>query len=151
MAVLDEKLLEDIKQAMKNGEKEVTETLRTLRAQLKDEKIKKGAELDLSEEEQVLTSAAKKRKEAIELFKQGGRDDLVKTEKFQLELIEKYLPEQLTEEDIENIVSETVSNLEVSNINDLGRVMGAVMPKEKGKADGKLVQQKVREALSKLS
>jgi uncharacterized protein YqeY len=151
MAALDERLLEDIKQAMKNSEKQITETLRTLRAQLKDERIKKGSDLELSEEEQVLTSAAKKRKEAIELFKQGGRDDLVKIEKFQLELIQKYLPEQLTEEDIDKLVSETVSNLEVSNINDLGRVMGALMPMVKGKADGKLVQQKVREALSKLS
>jgi len=151
MAALDNQLFEDIKQAMKSGEKKATETLRTLRAQLKDERIKKRSELELSEEEAVLTSAVKKRKESIELFKQGGRDDLVANELFQLKLIEKYLPKQLSEEDIDNIVTTTITSLEAKTLNDLGRIMGALMPLIKGKADGKLVQQKVREVLLKLS
>ena len=151
MAQIDERLSEEIKLTMKASEREKTETYRTLRAQIKDARIKKGDDLDDLEEEQVLMTAAKRRKESIEMFKQGNRDDLVKKEQFQLELIQKYLPEQISEEDVEKIVNETIASLNVSGMSDMGRVMGALMPKVKGKADGKIVQIKVKEALSKLS
>jgi uncharacterized protein len=151
MAQIDARLSEEIKLTMKAGEREKTETYRTLRAQIKDARIKKGTDLDDSEEEQVLMTAAKRRKESIEMFKQGNRDDLVAKEQFQLELIQKYLPEQISEEDVEKIVSETIASLNVTSMSDMGRVMGALMPKVKGKADGKIVQVKVKEALSKLS
>jgi len=151
MAQIDTQLSEDLKVSMKAGEKDKTETLRTLRAQIKDARIKKGDDLDTDEEEQVLMTAAKRRKESISMFKEGNRDDLVAKEQFQLELIQTYLPEQMSEEEVENIVNETVSSLNVSGMSDLGRVMGALMPKVKGKADGKIVQQKVRDALSKLT
>lgn len=151
MAQIDDRLSEEIKLTMKAGEKEKTETYRTLRAQIKDARIKKCEDLDESEEEQVLMTAAKRRKESIEMFKKGNRDDLVGKEQFQLELIQKYLPEQISEEDVEKIVNETIASLNVSNMSDMGRVMGALMPKVKGKADGKIVQTKVKEALSKLS
>lgn len=151
MAQIDDRLSSDVITSMKAGEKSKTETLRTLRAQIKDAKIKKGEDLDMAEEEQVLLTAAKRRKESIEMFKQGNRSDLVKNEEFQLELIQKYLPEQISEEEVERIVHDTISSLNVSGMSDLGRIMGALMPKVKGKADGKIVQQKVREALSNLS
>ncbi len=151
MANIDTRLLDDVKLSMKAGEKSKTETLRTLRAQLKDARIKKGEELDESEEIQILTTAAKRRKESIELFRKGNREDLVEKEQFQLKLIEQYLPEQLTGEEISKIVAKTISSLGVNDIKDLGRVMGAMMPQVKGKADGKLVQSKVREALSNLA
>ena len=151
MAQIDEQLTADIKLSMKAGEKEKTQTLRTLRAQIKDAKIKKGDVLDNNEEEQVLMTAVKRRKESIEMFKKGNRDDLVANEKFQLELIQNYLPEQISEEEITKIVEDTISSLDVSGMSDLGRIMGALMPKVKGKADGKIVQQKVREALSNLA
>jgi len=144
-------LSEDLKMTMKAGEKEKTETLRTLRAQIKDARIKKGDDLETVEEEQVLMTAAKRRKESISMFKEGNRDDLVAKEQFQLELIQTYLPEQMSENEVEKIVNETVSSLNVSGMSDLGRVMGALMPKVKGKADGKIVQQKVRDVLSKLT
>jgi uncharacterized protein YqeY len=136
---------------MKAGEKEKIETLRTLRAQIKDARIKKGEDLDNIEEEQVLISAAKKRKESIEMFEKGSRDDLVAKEKFQLDLIQEYLPKQISEEEIEKIVRETINSINVSSLSDLGRVMAVLMPKVKGKADGNIVQQKVREVLSKLT
>lgn len=151
MAQIDDRLYEEIKSTMKAGEKEKTETFRTLRAQIKDARIKKGDDLDEIEEQQVLVTAAKRRKESIEMFKNGNRDDLVAKEEFQLELIQKYLPEQISEEEIEKIVNETISSINVSSISDMGRVMGVLMPKVKGKADGKIVQQKVKEALSKLT
>ena len=151
MAQIDDRLYEEIKSTMKAGEKEKTETFRTLRAQIKDARIKKGDDLEEIEEQQVLMTAAKRRKESIEMFKNGNRDDLVAKEKFQLDLIQKYLPEQISEEEIEKIVNETISTINVSSMSDMGRVMGALMPKIKGKADGKIVQQKVKEALSKLT
>ena len=151
MAQIDDRLYEEIKSTMKAGEKEKTETFRTLRAQIKDARIKKGDDLDEIEEQQVLVTAAKRRKESIEMFKNGNRDDLVAKEEFQLELIQKYLPEQISEEEIEKIVNETISSINVSSISDMGRVMGVLMPKVKGKVDGKIVQQKVKEALSKLT
>lgn len=151
MAIIDNRLQDDLKPAMKAGEKDKIETLRTLRAQLKDARIKKRDDLDDSEEEQVLTTAAKRRKESIEIFKKGKRDDLVEKEQLQLKLIEQYLPEQLSEEEITQIVADTISALGVNDIKDLGRVMGVLMPKVKGKTDGKIVQQKVREALSNLT
>jgi len=151
MAQIDIQLTEDLKVTMKAGEKEKTETLRTLRAQIKDARIKKGDDLEMAEEEQVLMTASKRRKESISMFKEGNRDDLVAKEQFQLDLIQTYLPEQMSEDEVENIVNDTVSSLNVSSMSDLGRVMGALMPKVKGKADGKIVQQKVRDALSKLT
>jgi uncharacterized protein YqeY len=151
MAQIDQQLYEDLKLAMKAGEKDKTETLRTLRAQIKDARIKKGDDLEAEEEEQVLLTAAKRRKESIQMFKDGNRDDLVKREQYQLEIIQKYLPEQISDEDLLQLINETVSSLNVTGISDLGRVMGALMPKVKGKADGKIVQQKVREVLSDLS
>jgi len=151
MAQIDTQLSEDLKMTMKAGEKDKTETLRTLRAQIKDARIKKGDDLETVEEEQVLMTAAKRRKESISMFKEGNRDDLVAKEQFQLELIQTYLPEQMSENEVEKIVNETVSSLNVSGMSDLGRVMGALMPKVKGKADGKIVQQKVRDVLSKLT
>ncbi len=151
MAIIDNRLQDDLKPAMKAGEKGKIETLRTLRAQLKDARIKKRDDLDDSEEEQVLTTASKRRKESIEIFKKGKRDDLVEKEQLQLKLIEQYLPEQLSEEEITQIVADTISALGVNDIKDLGRVMGVLMPKVKGKTDGKIVQQKVREALSNLT
>jgi len=151
MAKLDSRLSNDLKLAMKAGEKEKIETLRTLRAQIKDAKSEKRDDLDDAEEEQVFMTAAKRRKESIEMFKQGNRDDLVSKEQFQLDLIQKYLPDQISVDEIEKIVNETISSLNISGMSDLGKVMGSLMPKVKGKADGKIVQQKVREALSKLT
>ena len=151
MAQIDNRLSEDIITAMKAGEKDKTETFRTLRAQIKDARIKKGDDLDEAEEEQVLMTAAKRRKESISMFKEGNREDLVAKEQFQLDLIQNYLPEQISEDEIEIIVNDTISSLSISGMSDLGRVMGALMPKVKGKADGKIVQQKVREAISKLT
>lgn len=151
MAQIDNRLSEDIITAMKAGEKDKTETFRTLRAQIKDAKIKKGDDLEVSEEEQVLMTAAKRRKESISMFKEGNREDLVVKEQFQLDLIQNYLPDQISEDEIDIIVNDTISSLNISGMADLGRVMGALMPKVKGKADGKIVQQKVREAISKLT
>ncbi|TFH02747.1 MAG: GatB/YqeY domain-containing protein [Calditrichales bacterium] len=145
---IEERLLEDMKRAMKTGDKIALSTIRMVRSQIKKVSIDKREALTEEESAQVLQKEAKKRHEAIDLFKQGNRQDLVDKEQSELEIISRYLPEQLSEKDLEIIVKEVVDSLGVSGEKDMGRVMGALMPKVKGKADGKLVQQKVKEYLA---
>ena len=147
---VEKQLLEDMKLAMKSGNKIELDTIRMLRAQLKSASIDKKDTLDEAEVAQVLQKEAKKRNEAIEMYEKGNRQDLVKREKSELTIISKYLPEQLSEKDIDDIITTAIKSLQVTGEKDLGRVMGAIMPKVKGKADGKLVQQKVKEYLAKL-
>jgi len=148
---VEKQLLEDMKLAMKSGNKVELDTIRMLRAQIKSASIDKKDDLDEAELAQVLQKEAKKRKEAIDLFQKGNREDLVKKEEAELSIISKYLPEQLSEKDLDEIIKTAVESLQVSTEKDMGRVMGAIMPKVKGKADGKLVQQKVKEYLAKLA
>jgi uncharacterized protein YqeY len=145
---LEERILDDMKTAMKAGNKAAVETLRLLRAQLKDSRIDKRADLTDREVEQVIATAAKRRKESIKLFKQGQRDDLVQKEQEELEIILAYLPEQLSEDTLKELIEQKVRALNVSGDKDIGLVMKAVMPEVKGKADGTLVQKMVRELLT---
>ena len=148
---VENQLLEDMKLAMKSGNKVELDTIRMLRAQIKSASIDKKDDLDEAELAQVLQKEAKKRKEAIDLYQKGNREDLVKKEEAELSIISKYLPEQLSEKDLDDIIKSAVESLQVSSEKDMGRVMGAIMPKVKGKTDGKLVQQKVKEYLAKLA
>ena len=147
---VEKQLLEDMKLAMKSGNKIELDTIRMLRAQLKSASIDKKDELDEAEVAQVLHKEAKKRKEAIEMYHRGNRQDLVKKEESELIIISKYLPEQLSEKDLDDIITTAIEALNVTGEKDIGRIMGDVMPRVKGKADGKLVQQKVKEHLAKL-
>ena len=147
---LEKQLLEDMKLAMKSGKKIELDTIRILRAQIKSASIDKKDDLNEAELAKVLQKEAKKRKEAIELFNQGNREDLVKKEESELEIISKYLPEQLSDKDLDKIISDSLESLDITSDKDIGRVMGAVMPKVQGKADGKVVRQKVKDHLAKL-
>jgi len=148
---IEKKIFEDMKLAMKAGNKDELGTLRLLLAEIKDKRIDKREDLTEAEEAAVLTKAAKKRKEAIDIYSKSDRQQLAEKETFELNIISKYLPQQLTKEEITKFVSESLSNLNITGDKDLGRAMGVIMPKLKGKADGKLVQQVVRESISKLS
>lgn len=145
-----EQLTEDMKAAMKAGDKLLLETVRSLRGDIKNAQIEKGAALDEEEILQVIARAAKKRRDAIAEYRKYGREDKVDSEQAELAVIETYLPEQLGKADIEQIVAETIAALKVTSMSDFGKVMGAVMPKLKGKADGSMVQQVVRAKLSEL-
>ena len=144
---LEKQLLEDMKVAMKAGDKVRLDTIRNLRSALKNEQISKGDELTDDEAQKVLRTAKKRAKDAIEQFKVGGRDDRVQEESAQLAVIESYLPQQLSQEEIEQIVQQTIADVGAASMSDMGKVMGAVMAKVSGQADGKLVQQVVREKL----
>jgi len=147
---LEKQLVEDMKLAMKSGDKSTLETIRLLRAQIKTASINKRGELSESELTQVLQKEVKKRKESITMFKQGNREDLVNKETAELEIINRYLPEQMSEEALKEIVKETAQTIQAASEKDMGRLMGAVMPKVQGKADGKFVQQIVKNYLADL-
>jgi uncharacterized protein len=147
---LEKQLLEDMKLAMKSGDKSTLDTIRLLRSQIKTASIDKKGELSESELTQVLQKEAKKRRESIAMFKQGNREDLVNKETAELEIINRYLPEQMSVEALRAIVKETAQNIQVASEKDMGRLMGAVMPKVQGKADGKFVQEIVKNYLADL-
>ncbi|NLP12382.1 GatB/YqeY domain-containing protein [bacterium] len=147
MSIL-ERLTEDMKEAMKNGDKERLSTIRLLRGQIKDAEINKRAALSEEEELAVLTNAAKKRKESIEAFTSAQRDDLAAKEKAELEVIQAYLPSPLSNAEIEAIVQQALAESGAQTIKDLGKVMQLVVPKTKGRADGKMVTDLVRNKLS---
>ena len=149
MGLLEE-LTEDMKAAMKAGDKLLLETVRSLRGDIKNAQIEKGAELDDEEILQVIARAAKKRRDAIAEYRKYGREDKAEAEQAELTVIDTYLPEQLGREEIEKVVLETIAQVNAASMSDFGKVMGAVMPKLKGKADGSMVQQVVRAKLSEL-
>lgn len=145
---LQEKISEDLAKAMKSGDKTRVDTLRMIRAQL-IEFSKRGADHNITPEDEIsiLTSAAKKRKEAIEEFRKANRLEMVEKEESELKIIQEYLPKQLTEEEIKEIIKKYITETGASGQKDFGKVMPLVMKELKGKADGKLVQNLVKELL----
>lgn len=142
---LIEQINNDFKEAMKAKDEIKVSTLRLLRAGLENERIAlKNKELDDGKAVGVVTREAKKRKESIEAYKKGGRDELKQKEEAELKVLEKYLPEQLSRDKIKEIVGEVIKE---TGANDFGKVMGAVMGKVKGQADGAEVREVVREML----
>ena len=145
---LQDKLLSDMKGAMKSGDRVALETIRMVRAQLETVRIAK--EKDLSDEDviEVLVKEAKKRKESLEAFEKGGRDDLVQKESRELEIITSYLPKPFSESELVEIVSKAIEETGAESLRDMGQVMGVIMPRVKGRAEGKLVQELVKQRLS---
>jgi len=147
---IEQKINEDLKSALKAGQKATILTYRTLLAQIKDERIKLRVKREMTEEDVlgVILNAAKKRKESIDLYAKGNRNDLVEKENAELQLLEKYLPKQMSEEEIAKAIDHFVKQVNASSIQDLGKVMGLAMKELKGKADGQLVQKLVRARLT---
>ncbi len=145
-------IIEDITEAMKAKAKDRLQVLRSLKARLMEKEIseRKGGEAELTDEQaiEVLMKAAKQRKESIEQFEQGSRQDLADKEKEELKIIEAYLPEMLSEDEIRRIVKERISAIGAAGMQDMGKVMGPVMGQLKGQADGSLVSKVVKEELN---
>jgi uncharacterized protein len=144
---LKERLTGDYRQAMKDGDKLKVSTIRLVLAEIKNAEIAKRAELDEDELLSVVSREARKRRESIEEFGKGGRQDLVDKEERELEMIEAYMPEQLSEDEVRRTVEQAIADVGATSASDLGKVMGVLMPRLKGKADGKKVNQMVRELL----
>lgn len=142
---LNNRITEDMKAAMKSKDTVALNTIRMLKSEIKNAEIQKMGQLSEDEVIKVIQTAIKKRKEAAEQYKNAGRDDLCEKELIEAKVLEKYLPEQLDENEIKAIIKQVMS--EVGNAN-FGLIMKSVMEKVKGKADGKVVNQLVKEAIS---
>jgi hypothetical protein len=142
---LSQRISEDIKTAMKGGDKTKLETIRSIRAQI-IELSKRGTGSEITPEEEVtaLLAAAKKRKEAIDLYRQAGREELALQEEKELEIINTYLPKQMSREEAEQLIDGIIAQTGATSQKDFGKVMPVAMKELKGKIDGKLVQEIVK-------
>jgi uncharacterized protein YqeY len=145
---LSERIDDDLIKALKAGEKARVTLLRGLKSDIKYKLIEKGEELTDDDLIGVLNSAAKRRRDSIDQFRAGKRMDLVEKEASELEIIQSYLPEQLTEDKIKELIKSSIEATGADSPAKLGLVMKDLMPKIKGKADGKLVNRFVSEMLS---
>ena len=144
---LSERLNEDMKQAMKSQDKFKLSTIRMVRSTIKNLEIDLKRTLDDNEVLDILSREIKQRKDALQEFEKAGRDDLAASARAEVEIIAVYLPKQLTEEEIKVIVQQTIQETGASSKAEMGKVMSALMPKVKGRADGKLVNQVVQQFL----
>ena len=141
-------LQEELIMAIKARDKATMTGLRNIIGKLKASQIDKGEQLTKDETMKILSSAVKQLKESVDQYQKGGRDDLAKKELFELSLIDKYLPEQLSEGKIRKIVKETIQISGAESLQNMGQIMGILMQNLAESTDGKLVQQIVREELS---
>jgi len=139
---------DDMFKASKEGRSFESDILKIAMASVKNEEVKKGKDLKDLEIEKVLRTETKKIKDSISQYQKMERKDLVEEEKKQLNILEKYLPELMSEEDIRKIVEAKASELEISSIKEMGKLMGIVMKELKGNADGAIVRQIVQDTLS---
>lgn len=144
---LFERIQNDMYAAMKAGEKEKSNTLRTTLAKLKDKRIEKRDDLSEAETIKVLQTLVKQRKESVELFEKGGRLELAASENGEIDILNSYLPQMISEDKIRNIVQTVVDEVGAVSMADLGKVMPKVMERGEGLIDGKTAQQFVREIL----
>ena len=144
---LKEQILNDFKEAMKAREKERLSVLKMIKSELRNKEIDSGDELGEDELHALLAKEAKQRKESIKQFEEGDRQDLADKEKRELEIIESYLPDSLSEEELEALVDEVIEATGAQSMADMGKVMGAIMPRVRGRADGSDVQRLVQEKL----
>ena len=142
-----EQIQKDMYTAMKSGEKEKANTLRTVISKLKDRQIEKREALSDEEEIKILQTLVKQRKESIELYEKGGRSELVAIEKQEMDIINSYLPKMMSEDAIKDIVKNVINSTGASSVSDMGKVMPEVMRQGKGLIDGKTAQKFVSEML----
>lgn len=145
---LTNRLNDDMKQAMKNQDKFRLSVIRMVRSSIKNSEIELRRPLEDDEVLDVLTREIKQRRDSLQEFEKANRSDLADNLKAEIIILTEYLPEQLTEEELKEIVQHTIQELGASSKADMGKLMGALMPKIKGRADGKLVNQLVQQFLS---
>ena len=145
---LEERLVEEMKQAMKGNDKLRLSTIRMIRSGVKNKEIELRKKLEDEEIARVIQVMIRKGEESVEQFQAGGRTDLVEKEKREIEILKSFLPQPLGQEEILKIIDQTIQETQASSPKDIGRVMKSVMPKIGGKADGKLINQLVKERLS---
>mgnify|MGYP000851220472 CR=1 FL=1 len=146
---LQERLMDEMKDAMRRGDISRRDTLRMVRAAVKNAEIDLRREATDQEIEDIIRREVKRRQEAIEMFRQGNRQDLIAQEEEQLAVLQEYLPEQLSRDAIQEVVEQVVSELGATGPAQMGPVMREVMARLKGRADGRLTNEIVREVLAR--
>jgi len=144
---LEEIIFNDMKKALKGNEKLKLSTLRLIRAAIKNAEISKKDKLTEDEVIGIVANNLKKLEESLDIFIKGQRPKLAEKAKKEIEIVKKYLPEQLSEEEVGKIVKETIIKFEFKGLQDIGPAMKEIMPQLKGKADGKIVNKMVRDLL----
>jgi uncharacterized protein YqeY len=145
-----QKLDGDLKMSLKASDKLKVSVLRMTKAALKNRQIEKGGELSEDDIIAVLSSLSKQRRESIEQFSKGGREDLAEKEREELSILQSYLPEQLKPEELDGIIAESIKESSARGPKDMGKVMRLVMSRVKGSADGKVVNQRVKDLLEEV-
>lgn len=143
-----ERFSDDLKKALKSGDKDVLSVIRIIKATIKNREIEKGKSLNDEEIYSVLQSLVRQGRESLEQFTQGGREDLAEREKSHLSIAQSYLPQQLSEEKINRLIKEVIHDTGAKGLGEMGKVMKAIIPKVTGQADNKLVSELVKKALA---
>jgi hypothetical protein len=146
---LKARLAEDLKMALRSGDKLKLSVIRLLTALIKNREVEKRGPLTDAEVVQAISSSCKQRQEAIEQYGQGGRQDLVDKEGAELRILQSYLPQPLTNEELAGLVQAAIQEAQAASPREMGKVMAVLMPKVTGRADGKVVSALVRDMLSK--
>lgn len=144
------KIIEDIKSAMKSQDKVALAVVRMLKSDIQMAELNKKSELTDDEIVSIVSKQIKMRKDSIKEFEKGNRNDLIEQSEQEIKILEKYLPEQLTEEEITDIINSVFSKVNPTSSSDMGKIMGALTPLVKGKADMGIVSKIVKEKLSNL-
>ena len=145
---LEERLVDEMKQAMRSSDKLRLSTIRMIRTAVKNKEIELRKKLDDEEIQRVIQGMLRRNEESIEQFRLGGRMDLVDKESKEGDILKSYLPQALSTEEILKVIDESIQETQASSLRDLGKVMKSVIPKLTGKADGKVINQLVKERLS---
>ena len=145
---LADRLLKDMQDAMRAGDTLQRDTLRMVRAALRNEEVARRRALTEEEALDVLRREVKRREEALDLFRKGKRDDLVRKAEGEIGVIALYLPEPLSEEEVEQMAREAIAEVEASDARQMGQVMKVLMPRVKGRAEGRFVSEMVRKLLA---
>ena len=144
---LYETIQADMYKAMKNNEKFKSSTLRVALAKLKDKKIELREDLSKNDEVKIIQNLVKQRKEAADIYEKNNRSELMKNEMNELEILSMYLPKMMSENELNTLIKEVISDTGATNMGDMGKVMPEIMKRSAGKADGKMVQQIVSDFL----
>lgn len=147
---MKEKILNDLKNAMKNQNRDLLSVVRMVKGAVQMEEIKVKHELNDDEVIGIIAREIKTRKESIKEFEKGGRTDLIEKTQKEIDILTKYMPKQLTEEEIDKVIEDVFNEVKPEKASDMGKVMGAITPLLKGKADMSLVSSKIKEKLSNL-
>jgi uncharacterized protein YqeY len=145
---LEERLIEEMKQAMKSNDKLRLSTIRMIRSAVKNKEIEQRSQLTDEGIARVIQGMLRKGEESVEQFRVGGRMDLVEKEEKEIEILRSFLPQPISREEILKVIEQSIEETQASSSRDIGKVMKSVMPKLGGKADGKMINQLVKERLS---